>query len=235
MSEPIQSIAQNNYILQSTPSTATMFTTELEYDGDKISGYAGSAFKAGTDLEFGYDSADNISAINNSALTDVNLNNIVQTNSGAWGGSALPISAGPGINVQLENDTLVFSTVPNETVLFNGERYLSATGPFTLSENPYNFEKIQLWGRTLGEQKTTLGATIMPNADNKTYTDVSFIGVQYNLNFVYFDVARFDINSTGFNIESQKQFMFNTGEMSTYGAKTVIVKVIGINRIAGGN
>ena len=113
MSEPIQSIAQNNYILQAPTPTATMFTTELEYDGDKISGYAGSAFKAGTDLEFGYDSADHISAINNSALTDVSLNNIVQTNSGAWGGSALPISAGAGINIQLVNNVLVISTAAN--------------------------------------------------------------------------------------------------------------------------
>jgi len=145
MSEPIQSIAQNNYILQAPPQTATMFTTELEYDGDKISGYAGSAFKAGTDLEFGYDSADNISAINNSALTDVSLNNIVQTNSGSWGGSALPISAGPGVKVNLVDNTLVFSN--DETVLYSDltGRPSSPGQSITLSESPLNFKYIEVY------------------------------------------------------------------------------------------
>ena len=157
----------------------------------------------------------------------------VNTNSGAWGGSALPISAGPGIKFDVVNGTLVASN--DETVLFSGERYISATGAFTLSENPYNFEKIQLWGRAHETHKTTLGTTIMPNADDKTYTDVSFIGVQDNLDFVRFNVARFDINSTGFNIANQKQFSFNQSGPSTANAATVIVKVIGINRVAGGN
>lgn len=147
MSEPIQSIAQNNYILQAPPPTATMFTTELEYDGDKISGYAGSAFKAGTDLEFGYDSADNISAINNSALTDVSLNNIVQTNSGAWGGSALPISAGPGIKVNLVDNTLVFSN--DETVLYSAapKNYGEASSgeSITLNESISSFERLRFY------------------------------------------------------------------------------------------
>jgi hypothetical protein len=142
MSEPIQTISQNNYILQAPPSTSTMFTTELEYDGDKISGYAGSAFKAGTNLEFGYDSADNISAINNSAITDVSLNNIVQTNSGAWGGDALPISAGPGIKVNLVDNTLVFSN--DETVLWENNGTLYAVGQtINFNESPSAFEKLE--------------------------------------------------------------------------------------------
>lgn len=145
MSEPIQSIAQNNYILQAPPPTATMFTTELEYDGDKISGYAGSAFKAGTDLEFGYTDADTISSINNSALTDASLNNIVQTNSGSWGGSALPISAGPGIKVNLVDNTLVFSN--DETLLWSGDEIGSAF-TITANEPPTNFQYIYVLGHT---------------------------------------------------------------------------------------
>ena len=59
---------------------------------------------------FEYDSTNKISAINGSALTDVSLNNIVQTNSGSWGGSALPISAGPGIGLNLDNNVLIISS-----------------------------------------------------------------------------------------------------------------------------
>ena len=142
MSEPIQSIAQNNYILQAPPPTATMFTTELEYDGDKISGYAGSAFKAGTDLDFGYTEADTISSINTSSISDVSLNNIVQTNSASWGGNALPISAGPGVKINFVNNTLVFSK--DETVLWTGTG--STTGStINLNESLTHFEKYGLY------------------------------------------------------------------------------------------
>jgi hypothetical protein len=62
----------------------------------------------------------------------------VNTNSGAWGGSALPISAGPGIKVNLVDNTLVFSN--DETVLYSGER----TSACVLSENPTNFYRIRV-------------------------------------------------------------------------------------------
>jgi len=165
MSEPIQSIAQNNYILQAPPQTATMFTTELEYDGDKISGYAGSAFKAGTDLEFGYDSADNISAINNSALTDVSLNNIVQTNSGSWGGSALPISAGPGIKLEMNNGTLVASTngyVWQSASLFHTDTPATQT-TYTLSDDCSNYDKLEVDFYDINNWHTQMDCPIPPN------------------------------------------------------------------------
>ena len=191
MSEPIQSIAQNNYILQAPTPTATMFTTELEYDGDKISGYAGSAFKAGTDLEFGYDSADHISAINNSALTDVSLNNIVQTNSGAWGGSALPISAGPGIKVNLVDNTLVFSN--DETVLQDNIANSAAT--FTLSEPAGNFDRLRLYdsygtiAEVSGNNNRITWTFDRTNAEgvrmNRCYTITSNNGINWNEVNVY--------------------------------------------------
>ncbi len=62
-----------------------MVESGLEYDNTKISGYSGSAFK------------------------DVALTDVVTANSGAWGGSALPISAGPGIGLSMVNGVLVIS------------------------------------------------------------------------------------------------------------------------------
>lgn len=118
-------------------------TLTFGYDEqDRISAINSSALAGGTDLEFGYTDTDTISSINNSALTDVNLNNIVQTNSGSWGGSALPISAGPGIKVNLVDNTLVFSN--DETVLFNGD--LTANSSATLSESWLNFDRIKVFG-----------------------------------------------------------------------------------------
>ena len=57
----------------------------LEYDNIEISGYSGSAFK------------------------DVALSETVATNSGAWGGSALSLSAGNGISLSMVDGVLVIS------------------------------------------------------------------------------------------------------------------------------
>ena len=61
----------------------------------------------------------------------------VGTNSGVWGGSALPVSAGQGVKINLVNNTLVFSN--DETVLYSstGVRLSAET---TLSEPGTNFE-----------------------------------------------------------------------------------------------
>ena len=139
MSEPIQSIAQNNYILQAPPDSSYMNVSGLEYDGDKISGYAGSAFKAGDTLPESVSAAtDYVTA------TSGNINDTISavtTNSGTWGGSALPISAGPGIKVDLVDNTLVFSN--DETVL--ADNIDNAATAFTLSEKAGNFDRLRLY------------------------------------------------------------------------------------------
>jgi hypothetical protein len=245
MSE-IQSIATNNYILQAPPPTATMFTTELEYDGDKISGYAGSAFKAGTDLEFGYTDADTISSINNSALTDVSLNNIVQTNSGVWGGSALPISAGPGIDVQLENNILVFSAVPNETVIYTN---IVPSNTLVFSEPCTNFERIRLELSSYQETTTCNYYEIKPNADKLTYFSNTFVSnATYPLQILGCQFTGTDgityTNTTAVRVCFSTESDHTVGSYGTQGSSIetdsnrdagFITKVIGINRIAGGD
>lgn len=126
-----------------TNSSTYMVEPNLEYNSQGyINGYNGSAFAAGgIDIEFGYTDADTISSINTSAITDVSLNNIVQTNSGVWGGSALPISAGPGIKINLVDNTLVFSN--DETLLASSTDYYGA-GELNLSESLKNFERIKI-------------------------------------------------------------------------------------------
>ena len=72
----------------------------------------------------------------------------VSSNSGAWGGSALPISAGPGIKFEMINGTLVAST--DETVLWEGTAFTPAgsqnpmLATAALSESITNFDKIRL-------------------------------------------------------------------------------------------
>lgn len=122
-------------------------------------------------LTFGYDSSDKINAINGSAIAggggggheysgangvyvdnvneviglDTSASNAIETvieNSGAWGGAGLPISAGPGIKVALENGTLVFKK--DETVLWTGT--LAPGNTASLSETIVNFDYIEVFG-----------------------------------------------------------------------------------------
>lgn len=87
----------------------TMNESAFSYDAsDNITAYNGSAFKAGD--EFPQSATDAIGYVTaTSANIDSTIDN-VSSNSGAWGGSALPISAGPGIKFEMVNDTLVAST-----------------------------------------------------------------------------------------------------------------------------
>lgn len=69
----------------------------------------------------------------------------VNTNSGVWGGSALPISAGPGIKVNLVDNTLVFSN--DETVLWedNTDPAEGINGTKSINETVSNFENIDVY------------------------------------------------------------------------------------------
>ena len=68
----------------------------------------------------------------------------VNTNSGVWGGSALPISAGPGISAGIVNDTLVFRN--DETVLFDNSGNVGKTNisAYSLSESVNNFDRVRI-------------------------------------------------------------------------------------------
>ena len=101
-----KSESANFYPMTGNPSmfltavpTGTMNESAFEYDtGNKISGYNGSAFAGGSEIP---------TAVSGywQAASDT-----VCANSGAWGGSALPISAGPGISLSMVDGVLVIST-----------------------------------------------------------------------------------------------------------------------------
>ena len=119
---------------------------------DRINSINSSALAVGGEVPEGtmvesnleFNAVGEISGYNGSALTDASLNNIVQTNSGAWGGSALPISAGNGVKINLVNNTLVFSN--DETVLFSATDSTGSTAQtITLSEPYTAFKRIKMY------------------------------------------------------------------------------------------
>ena len=108
-----------NYYSASNPSgfisevpAGTMNESEFEYDANnKISAYNGSAFAGGS--EFPQSATEAVEVVTANSATWNDTSNTVSTNSAAWGGSALPISAGQGISITLVNGVLVIATASN--------------------------------------------------------------------------------------------------------------------------
>jgi len=150
--------------LTAVPS-GVMQTSGLEYDGDKISGYMGSAFKAGDELPQSVtDAADYVSAT--SGDIDATIEN-VSSNSGAWGGSALPISAGPGIKFDMVNGTLVASTsgyVWQSASLFHTDSPVTQT-TYILSDSCSNYDKLEVDFYDINNWRTQMDCPIPPNLD----------------------------------------------------------------------
>ena len=97
--------------------TGSIQKRELEYDAETsaITAIAGSAIGGqgggGGELPEAVSAAtDYVTA--NSANIDATISN-VSANSGAWGGSALPISGGQGVGLSVSDDKLVIRAVPS--------------------------------------------------------------------------------------------------------------------------
>lgn len=196
-----------------------MVESGLEYDSTEISGYSGSAFK------------------------DVALTDVVTANSGAWGGSALPVSAGKGVKISLQNDTLVFSN--DETVLFETTA-TNGAGSLTLSESLKNFERVAVlptrgWpgpatttNNVGGTGPYMIYETYALSAGNKDYESICpviFEGPNWKM-------SKYSANDAFTQLEWSWGFQrdmtgSNVVMANSYTACVGIRKVIGINRIAG--
>lgn len=143
-------------IVNSALSTATLGRTKLEFKspvsgtGTYATNYinlydmAESATKtiSSTSIDYWNGKADS-SALSSYALSaDVSGTvDLVSTQSANWGGSALALSAGPGVKLEKVGDTLVAST--DETLLWSGSSTGTTPG-FYLNEPYTNFEYIRI-------------------------------------------------------------------------------------------
>ena len=113
---------------------------------DRINSINNSALAGGGDVPEGtmvesnleYNSQGYINGYNGSAVADQTLTNIVSSNSAAWGGSAIPVSAGEGVKIDYTNGVLVFKQ--DRTQLYSGTTQVTG---FTASEPLTNFERVE--------------------------------------------------------------------------------------------
>ena len=150
--------------------TGSIQKRELEYDANTsaITAIAGSAIGGqggGGELPEAVSAAtDYVTA--NSANIDATVAN-VSANSGAWGGSALPISAGPGIKLDLVNDTLVASVsgyVWQSASLFHTDTPVKQT-TYTLSDNCSNYDRLDVDFYDINDWRTVMECPIPSNLD----------------------------------------------------------------------
>lgn len=153
----------------------------------------------------------------------------VGTNSGVWGGSALPVSAGQGVKINLINNTLVFSN--DETLLYDSSA--KWTG-IAFSEPASNFEKIRVYVNT--------GRPHIFEWPSNAFTNNLWPGDMYGCGWgakPAMTVFEFSSNNTGFNVNggwhTESTASVNWTVLNVSSTWVRPFKVLGINRVAGGN
>jgi len=222
----------------------TMNESNFGYDAsDNITGYNGSAFKAGD--EFPQSATEAIETVTANSADWNGTTDTVSSNSGAWGGSALPISAGPGIKFEMVNDTLVAST--DETLLFSGSNAYGY-GTIPLSESLKNFKRIKVLATraytTDGNTDRYSGPWSEFECEGIANTTAAWGAVTPVIyEGPYWKFSTFTANSTftelnwfeGGYIKVTNPSEYAAGSTWNDGKSVGIKAVIGINRIAGGN
>ena len=144
--------------------------TDLTITDGKVTEISGVPLSAGGELPAVVSAAtDYVTA--NSANIDATVSN-VSANSGAWGGSALPISAGRGIKFEIVNDTLVASVTSTSTSgyvwqsasLFHTDTPIKQT-TYTLSDNCSNYDKLDVDFYDINNWRTVMECPIPSNLD----------------------------------------------------------------------
>lgn len=235
----------------------TMNESGLEYDASgNISAYSGSAFAAQLpeeeEVEFEELNISGISAATDyitATSGDINATiDNVSANSGAWGGSALPISAGPGIKFEMADGTLVAST--DETVIFNGNISGQLTN-FTATEPITNFKELNVYVAVNDDGSTILeGKAITYDVSALSAQNALSIGGSYTISNGYtcfYNLFYQITNSTVFAKTVNKRFWIQpqsalplASQVSYNPTSTVeqlkngyIYKIVGVDRIGG--
>ena len=154
---------------------------------------------------------------------------LVSSQSANWGGSALALSAGPGVKLEKVGDTLVAST--DETVLFSGSSY-GVSFTETLSENITNFEYV---GISISNAKNRASYTVYPVSEYPTNNlsvptlfnkDASYAkGVGLHGMTITFD-------KTSANSITCGSWLFNFSDSVGNSDSVYLTKIVGINRTA---
>lgn len=125
----------------------------------------------------------------------------------------------------------------NETVLWSGSQNVigSTDTQLTLSESASNFEKLRIYfmGSAQNDAETSLDIIMISRTD--AYYTLSVAYTNNNSGVLYVDACSVQIDGTAFKVARGFRKEITTSITNTNSRGPTILKIIGINRIAGGN
>lgn len=200
----------------------------------EITMFSSTADTTGTGIMSSLRSKADSSALSSYALSaDVSGTvSTVASQSANWGGSALALSAGPGVKLELSGNTLVAST--DETVLWEG----AGTSSCTLSENCTNFERIKILYGLSG------GTSIGDGRWIETYPGVKYLDFTRakGVSNVHITWVSMSVQPTTITVSATRTMSFGPYTATAWSDPTISVnngedrnamyKVVGINRTA---
>ena len=136
--------------------------------------------------------------------------------------TAVPVVAGKGVRLVADTVNNRWVVEADETVLFNG----TAATSVTCSEALSNFSRVRV------SLKSNAFATLYETEFDTADASVGFFFMGGN---VHGYGAQIGVSSTTVAISGALHVWFNAGGCGSEAATIVIKKVVGINRIAGGN
>lgn len=238
------------------------------YSIDNPSGFLTAAYTP----TFGYNTADQISSIDGSALggmdeaavssiasayaesaissvsgnyyttanesgyalsSDVSATvDLVGTQSANWGGSALALSAGPGVKLEKIGDTLVAST--DETLLWSGSEWASATPTISLSGSVSSYDRIGIYAGGYADTNQQDFKIIHLSAeDSSNGAALNIQGIAGDYTVVRFNVGIVFPSANGSALRFVGFRQYNVGtSVATATTPAKIRRIVGINRTA---
>ena len=158
----------------------------------------------------------------------------VSAQSANWGGSALALSAGPGVKLEKVGDTLVAST--DETVLWSGSAVMSANVTLPLNDDVTKYRYIDIYSMPhysnhIPEMMRISTEYMAGNTDAKgSYTVIAHAGGGgMRFNNAYMRI----VNYTSIQLNERQQVSLIGSAISTAAPQNAIVKVVGVCKTAG--
>ena len=136
--------------------------------------------------------------------------------------TAVPVVAGKGVRLVADTENNRWVVEADETVVFNG----TAAASVTCSETLSNFSRLRVYVKT-GE--FTALHEVEFDVDDPS------VGFFYMAGNVHGYGAQISVSSTTVAISGALHVWFNAGGCGSENVTIVITKVVGINRVSGGN
>ena len=146
------------------------------------------------------------------------------------------LQAGPGIKItQPSGGTVRISN--DETVLWTGEQYVigSTNTSLILSESATNFEKLRIYAIGSAQVGAIETDDIVIVSDTSAYYGLTVSYANDTTTTLFIDTCTLQINGTSFKVTKGFRKSIGSGIQTDSNRGPTIIKIVGINRISGGN